>query len=63
MRSSSPPIFWTEVFSRPDGRWLAVDPIRALVDKKRKFEPSSTDKYNHMLYVVAYEEGSWLILS
>jgi xeroderma pigmentosum group C-complementing protein len=54
----SPPIFWTEVFSRPDGRWIPVDPIRGTVDKKRSFEPASNDRTNRMVYVVAFEEGT-----
>jgi xeroderma pigmentosum group C-complementing protein len=37
---TTPPVFWTEVFSRPDGRWIPVDPIRALVNKRKAFDPS-----------------------
>ncbi|KZO97015.1 Rad4-domain-containing protein [Calocera viscosa TUFC12733] len=50
------PVFWTEVFSRPDQRWLPVDPVRDLVNAKRKFEPQSVDRRNRMVYVIAFEE-------
>ncbi|KAF8628657.1 hypothetical protein AX15_003788 [Amanita polypyramis BW_CC] len=36
----TPPVFWTEVFSRPDGRWLPVDPIRGFVNKRKLFDPT-----------------------
>ncbi|PFH49962.1 hypothetical protein AMATHDRAFT_194065 [Amanita thiersii Skay4041] len=35
-----PPVFWTEVFSRPDGRWIPVDPIRCFVNKRKVFDPT-----------------------
>ncbi|KDQ25687.1 hypothetical protein PLEOSDRAFT_51943 [Pleurotus ostreatus PC15] len=38
--SVTPPVFWTEVFSRGDGRWLAVDPVRCIVNKRKAFDPS-----------------------
>ncbi|CAK5283922.1 unnamed protein product [Mycena citricolor] len=34
------PVFWTEVFSRPDGRWLPIDPIRGYVNQPNVFDPS-----------------------
>lgn len=34
-----------------------MNPISASVDKSRLFEPMSGDEFNHMLYVVAFEEG------
>ncbi|KAF9560913.1 Rad4-domain-containing protein [Agrocybe pediades] len=37
---TTPPVFWTEVFSRPDSRWLPVDPIRAIVNKRKAFDPT-----------------------
>lgn len=52
-----PPVFWCEVFSRPDGRWIPVDPSRNLINRKRMFEPPSNDRNNRMLYVVGFEEG------
>ncbi|THH11143.1 hypothetical protein EW145_g849 [Phellinidium pouzarii] len=50
---------WTEVFSRPDGRWMPVDPIRYIVNKRKVFEPPSHDKNNRMVYVVAVEEDGY----
>jgi len=38
----TPPIFWTEVFSRPDARWIPVDPIRSIVNKRKVFDPTPT---------------------
>jgi xeroderma pigmentosum group C-complementing protein len=52
-----PPVVWTEVFSRPEGRWIPIDPVRYLVDKKKMFEPPSNCRINRMMYVVAFEEG------
>ncbi|KIY51558.1 Rad4-domain-containing protein [Fistulina hepatica ATCC 64428] len=37
---TAPPVFWTEVFSRADARWLPVDPIRCIVNKRKVFDPS-----------------------
>ncbi|KAI0269961.1 hypothetical protein BC834DRAFT_579661 [Gloeopeniophorella convolvens] len=64
----SPPVFWTEVFSRPDGRWLPVDPIRAIVNKRKAFDPTpaagtpmrQTLVDNRMSYVVAVEEDGYV---
>lgn len=55
-----PPTQWTEVFSRADGRWIPVDPIRAFVDKKGLFEPPDHDKRNRMVYVLAFEEDGFI---
>jgi xeroderma pigmentosum group C-complementing protein len=52
-----PPVVWTEVFSRAEGRWIPIDPIRYLVDKKKLFEPPLNCRRNRMVYVVAFEEG------
>ncbi|KAF5360558.1 hypothetical protein D9756_005054 [Leucocoprinus leucothites] len=38
--TTTPPVFWTEVFSKPDGRWLPVDPIRSIVNKRKVFDPT-----------------------
>lgn len=43
--TSTPPIFWTEVFSKPDGRWLPVDPIRCIVNKRKVFDPTPVPTY------------------
>ncbi|KAG8966993.1 hypothetical protein FRB90_010921, partial [Tulasnella sp. 427] len=51
-----PPVFWCEVFSRPDGRWIPVDPLRNLVNRKKLFEPPPNDRNNRMLYVLGFEE-------
>ena len=37
---TTPPVFWTEVFSKADGKWLPVDPIRSIVNKRNVFDPS-----------------------
>ncbi|KAF8157998.1 hypothetical protein B0H34DRAFT_707119 [Crassisporium funariophilum] len=39
---TTPPVFWTEVFSRPDARWFPVDPIRAIVNQRKVFDPTPT---------------------
>lgn len=39
---TTPPVFWTEVFSKADGKWFPVDPIRSIVNKRKVFDPSST---------------------
>ncbi|KDQ20907.1 hypothetical protein BOTBODRAFT_124782 [Botryobasidium botryosum FD-172 SS1] len=56
----SPPILWAEVFSRPDGRWIPVDPIRGSVNKRRRFTPAPGDVNNRMVYVVGFEEDGYL---
>lgn len=59
-------MFWTEVFSKADARWLPVDPIRGLVNKRTVFDPTSTLNSpagtrveNRMVYVVAFEEDGF----
>ena len=56
---NSPPVFWTEVFSRPDGKWIPVDPIRNKFrnQARNSMDPLTLFKYNKMTYVVAFEEG------
>ncbi|KAH7925571.1 Rad4-domain-containing protein [Leucogyrophana mollusca] len=66
---STPPVFWTEVFSRADSRWLPIDPIRAIVNKRQVFDPSPSAasgpsrsailQENRMLYVIALEEDGY----
>ncbi|KAL5520128.1 hypothetical protein ACEPAG_1788 [Sanghuangporus baumii] len=55
----SPPVFWTEVFSRPDGRWMPIDPTRYIVNKRKVFQPSLNDRNNRMVYVIAVEEDGY----
>ncbi|TCD70140.1 hypothetical protein EIP91_004610 [Steccherinum ochraceum] len=66
----SAPVFWTEVFSRPDGRWLPVDPVRAIVNKRKAFDPDPSSNpsvpkdpnekvENRMVYVLAFEEDGY----
>lgn len=57
---------WTEVFSRADCSWLPVDPIRAIVNKRKVFDPAYSNglkggknSRNRMLYVMAFEEDSF----
>lgn len=59
-------MFWTEVFSRADVRWLPVDPIRGFVNKRQVFDPSTKNTFkssgrqeNRMIYVVALEEDGF----
>src|SRR5712672_539748 len=59
--TTTPPVFWTEVFSRADARWLPVDPVRCIVNKRKMFDPTpsvstSVRQENRMVYVVAFEE-------
>lgn len=61
---TSPPVFWTEVFSRPDSKWFPIDPIRCIVNKRKVFDPTSNlgpriKIENRMLYVLAFEEDSY----
>ena len=60
------PVFWTEVFSKPDAKWLPVDPIRGLVNKRKVFDPTSmlnsppgARVENRMVYVIALEEDGY----
>lgn len=54
-----PPTQWTEVFSRADGRWFSIDPIRDHFNDKAKFEPPKHDRRNRMVYVLAFEEDGY----
>jgi xeroderma pigmentosum group C-complementing protein len=62
--TTTPPVFWTEIFSRADARWLPVDPMRCIVNKRKMFDPSSSApssfrQENRMVYVVAFEEDGY----
>lgn len=52
-------MFWAEVYSRPDQKWIPVDPVRGTIKRKKDFEPSSDTGPIRMLYVVAFEEGEF----
>ncbi|WVQ84392.1 hypothetical protein IAT38_006544 [Cryptococcus sp. DSM 104549] len=54
-----PPVFWAEVFSRSDQRWIPVDPVRGIIRKKTHYEPTSDSGPIRMLYVVAFEEDGY----
>ncbi|KAG8691889.1 hypothetical protein FRC11_006470 [Ceratobasidium sp. 423] len=60
--NDGPPTIWAEVFSRPDGRWIPVDPVRGIVNRAGLFEQRDqagkrrTDK---LMYVVAMEEDGY----
>ena len=59
-----PPTLWAEVFSRPDGRWLPVDPVRGIVNRAVVFEErdkAGRKKSNKLVYVVAMEEGKFIV--
>ncbi|KAI0032580.1 hypothetical protein K488DRAFT_49600 [Vararia minispora EC-137] len=67
----TPPVFWTEVFSKADGLWLPVDPIRAIVNKRKVFDPSAPSRTmstpsrlvrvdNRLQYVLAFEEDGYV---
>ena len=55
--SKQPPVFWADVFSRSDQRWIPVDPVNGIIRKKTGFEPVSDSGPIRMSYVVAFEEG------
>ncbi|WVQ73331.1 hypothetical protein IAR50_002899 [Cryptococcus sp. DSM 104548] len=57
--SDQPPVFWAEIFSRSDQRWIPVDPVRGVIRKKQHYEPTSDSGPVRMLYVVAYEEDGY----
>lgn len=61
--SNQPPVFWAEVYSRPDQKWIPVDPVRGTIKRKKDFEPTSDNGPIRMLYVVAFEEGEFYALA
>lgn len=54
---NSPPVFWTEVYSRSHREWITVDPIRKRMRCRGIMEPPRNETTNRMLYVVAFEDG------
>ncbi|KAE8153402.1 putative DNA repair protein Rad4 [Aspergillus avenaceus] len=58
-RESSHPVFWVEAFNEGIQKWVPVDPlVTKSLAKSFKFEPSSSDPFNCMSYVVAFEEDA-----
>ncbi|QRW27093.1 DNA repair protein RHP42 [Rhizoctonia solani] len=56
------PTLWAEVFSRPDGRWIPVDPVRGFVNRAGLFErrdQAGKRKAEKLMYVVAMEEDGY----
>lgn len=64
---TTPPVIWTEVFSRPDARWFPIDPIRGYINDRKVFDPTpsnisvntGTKVENRMVYVLAFEEDGY----
>ena len=52
-----PPVFWAEIYSRLDQRWIPVDPVRGTIRRKGDYEPTTDNGPVRMTYVVAFEEG------
>ena len=59
--SQQPPVFWAEVFSRSDQKWVPVDPVSGIIRKKGLYEPTSENGPIRMAYVVGFEEGEYPI--
>ncbi|KDN51607.1 hypothetical protein RSAG8_00152, partial [Rhizoctonia solani AG-8 WAC10335] len=60
--NDGPPALWAEVFSRPDGRWIPVDPVRGIVNRAGLFErrdQAGKRKTDKLMYVVAMEEDGY----
>lgn len=55
--TTQPPVFWAEVYSRSDQRWIPVDPVAGIIRKKAHYEPTSDSGPVRMIYVVGFEEG------
>ena len=70
--TTTAPVFWTEAFSRADARWIPVDPIRVIINKRKVFDPTPNPSAatkpdwrrpvrveNRMVYVLAFEEDGY----
>ncbi|KAH9812579.1 hypothetical protein DFH28DRAFT_1031461 [Melampsora americana] len=55
-----PPVFWTEVYSRPLREWYCVDVTRKRMRCKNLMEPTKSNPENRMLYVIAFEEDHFI---
>ncbi|KAI0755109.1 hypothetical protein C8Q80DRAFT_1143071 [Daedaleopsis nitida] len=65
------PVFWTEVFSRADAKWIPIDPVRVIVNRRKAFDPTPNPNAakpdrrrpvrveNRMVYVLAFEEDGY----
>lgn len=59
VRESTYPVFWVEAFNEAVQKWIPVDPlVTKSLAKSFKFEPPSSDPYNCMTYVVAFEDDA-----
>ncbi|PWY69762.1 Rad4-domain-containing protein [Aspergillus heteromorphus CBS 117.55] len=59
IRESSYPVFWVEALNEATQKWIPVDPlVTKSLAKSFKFEPPSSDSYNLMSYVVAFEDDA-----
>lgn len=58
-RESSYPVFWVEAFNEAVQKWIPIDPlVTKTLAKPSKFEPPASDPYNHLSYVVAFEDDA-----
>ncbi|KAJ5595035.1 uncharacterized protein N7459_001243 [Penicillium hispanicum] len=58
-RESSYPVFWVEAFNEAVQKWVPIDPlVTKSLAKPSKFEPPASDPYNHMNYVIAFEDDA-----
>ncbi|KAL4787323.1 hypothetical protein BJX76DRAFT_318888 [Aspergillus varians] len=56
---SSFPVFWVEAFNEAFQKWIVIDPmVTKTLAKPQRLEPPSTDPYNLLSYVVAFEEDA-----
>lgn len=57
IKESPYPIYWIEAFNTAIQKWLPVDPLVTMtVAKASKLEPPTSDSFNNMTYVVAFDE-------
>ncbi|KAL6233135.1 hypothetical protein BDW75DRAFT_232235 [Aspergillus navahoensis] len=56
---SSYPVFWVEAFNEAFQKWVVIDPmVTKTLAKPHKLEPPTTDLYNLLSYVVAFEDDA-----
>lgn len=57
------PVFWVEAWSIARQKWIPVDPlVTRTVGKPSVIEPPMSDQANLMSYVVAFDQGQFLLL-